>query len=123
MASSASKFVLMFLILSVAVLPSTLATDYVVCDNLGWNLGVDILAWLNLKTFHVQDTFHFYFTSPHTVALVDEAAYLTCDCSHPIINDVSGNFSFTFTKSGTYWFTSSAAGDCAASLKMQVTVL
>ncbi|KAL0361580.1 UNVERIFIED_CONTAM: hypothetical protein Sradi_3842500 [Sesamum radiatum] len=53
---STTKTALMFLVLSVAVLPSTLATNYVVGDSAGWNLGVDFAAWVSSKTFHVQDT-------------------------------------------------------------------
>lgn len=44
-----------FLILSL-ILPNTLANDYVVCDELGWTLGVDIKGWLSLNTFRVGDT-------------------------------------------------------------------
>ncbi|KAK4428470.1 hypothetical protein Salat_1146600 [Sesamum alatum] len=118
----ASKFALMFLVLSMAVLPSTLATNYVVGGNLGWNLGVDFAAWLASKSFHVGDTLHFDFTSPHTVAVVDQSAYLSCDASHPISNDVSGSFTFTLSSSGVYSFISAWAGDCDAGLKMQVVV-
>ncbi|KAL2243776.1 UNVERIFIED_CONTAM: hypothetical protein Sindi_0495600, partial [Sesamum indicum] len=52
----ASKVALMFLVLSVGVLPTTLATDYEVGDSAGWALGVDFEAWVSSKTFHVQDT-------------------------------------------------------------------
>lgn len=65
----------------------------------------------------------FYFKSPRTVAVVDEAGYLRCDASGAQINDVSGSFSYTFTKSGIVSFISAGAGDCAAGLKMQFLVL
>ncbi|KAL0352329.1 UNVERIFIED_CONTAM: hypothetical protein Scaly_1621600 [Sesamum calycinum] len=117
-----SKAALMFLVLGMAVLPSTLATNYVVGDSAGWNLGVDFVAWVSSKTFKVQDTLHFEFTSPHTVAVVDQSAYLTCDASHPIINDVSGSFTFTLTATGVYSFISAWDGDCNAGLSMQLVV-
>ncbi|KAK4390235.1 hypothetical protein Sango_2086800 [Sesamum angolense] len=94
-----SKAALMFLVLSMAVLPSTLATNYVVGDSAD-----------------------FEFTSPHTVAVVDQSAYLTCDASHPIVNDVSGSFTFTVTATGVYSFISAWEGDCNAGLSMQLVV-
>ncbi|KAG8377358.1 hypothetical protein BUALT_Bualt08G0024800 [Buddleja alternifolia] len=122
MASSSSKIVCLLLILSLA-LPGTLATKYEVCDNEGWTVGVNIAAWLLPKIIHVGDSFR-NFKSPHTVAVVDEIGYLTCDASKAEVNDVSGSFSFTFTKTGIYSFISAGAGDClVAGLKMQVIVL
>lgn len=52
-----SKFLCMFLVLSLA-LPSTFATEYVVAGDLGWTLGVDVVAWLgSIAAIKVGDTF------------------------------------------------------------------
>ncbi|PIN07555.1 hypothetical protein CDL12_19874 [Handroanthus impetiginosus] len=121
MAKSSSKVICVFLILSLA-LPNTLATDYVVGDALGWALGANVLASLP-QIIHVGDTLLFRFTSPQTVAVVDLIGYLTCDATLALLNDVSGIFSYTFTKPGTFWFISAGPGACAAGLKLQVLVL
>ncbi|KAG8368912.1 hypothetical protein BUALT_Bualt15G0095800 [Buddleja alternifolia] len=122
MASSASKIVWLFVILSLA-LTHTLATEFEVGGNLGWTVGVDVREWWRAKIIQVNDTFHFRFKSPCTVAVVDEVGYLTCDSSKAQINDGSGSFSYTFNTTGKVSFISAGAGDCEAGLKMQVFVL
>lgn len=52
----ASVNILVALAIFVVAFPSTSATEFVVGDAQGWNLGVDYGAWASGKTFVVGDT-------------------------------------------------------------------
>jgi hypothetical protein len=53
MASTQSFFILAIVAILV---PSILATDFVVGDDKGWTINFDYQAWAQGKEFHVGDT-------------------------------------------------------------------
>lgn len=56
MAGTGAAIVGMFLVLSMVMMPSCLATVYTVGDSSGWTSGVDYSTWTSGKTFAVGDS-------------------------------------------------------------------
>ncbi|CAN1186159.1 Blue copper protein [Linum perenne] len=56
MAEFAKMVVVMIGVVVGVLVPTTLATQYVVGDGSGWNVGVDYKAWAEGKTFFVGDS-------------------------------------------------------------------
>nr|GMC50562.1 blue copper protein-like [Ipomoea batatas] len=123
MASSSTKFLCLFLILGLA--SPILATTYKVGGELlGWNLGVDLNAWVSDKDFKVGDVLEFdYLPVVHNVArMADENAFVNCITDQNLIIDASGSTSVVLNQVGDLFFTSSVLTDCVSNLKMKVSV-
>ncbi|XP_031120594.1 blue copper protein-like [Ipomoea triloba] len=124
MASSATKFLCLFLILGLAS-PSLATVVYKVGgDILGWNEGVNLNAWASDKDFKVGDVLEFnYLPLVHNVArMADENAFVNCITDQNLIIDASGSTSVVLNQVGDLFFTSSVLTDCVSNLKMKVSV-
>lgn len=103
---------------------SARATQYTVGGSDGWGLGHDLLLWASQYTFHVGDDLYFpYQTGQHSVLLVTQDDYNSCNTDHPVTSDNGqGNMIFTLINQQTYYFICGAPQHCSEGLKLEVTV-
>ncbi|KAK2996403.1 hypothetical protein RJ639_025242 [Escallonia herrerae] len=117
--------VVLAIALLAAAASSTLATDFVVGDEQGWNVGLDYQAWAQGKEFHVGDRLVFrYPKGAHNVHQVDEAAFLQCAPPTTSVPLTSGYDAIELSQPGNNYYLCGIDHHCATgNLKLMVTVL
>ncbi|KAK2978120.1 hypothetical protein RJ640_028674, partial [Escallonia rubra] len=123
MASSVG--VVLAIALLAAIATSTLATEFVVGDDMGWTVGPDYQAWAGGKVFRVGDLLVFkYPKGAHNVHQVDElAAFVQCAPPSTSVPLTSGNDVIALNKTGDNYFICGIGSHCATgNLKLTITV-
>ncbi|KAK3010445.1 hypothetical protein RJ639_010654 [Escallonia herrerae] len=124
--------VVLAITLLAAVASSTLATDFVVGDEQGWNVGLDYQAWAQGTEFHVGDRLdlwwmqclgtrkeHITFTNQ-----VDEAAFIQCAPPTTSVPLTSGDDAIELSQPGNNYYLCGIDHHCATgNLKLMITVL
>ncbi|CAL8997433.1 unnamed protein product [Prunus brigantina] len=123
MAGTGAAIVGMFLVLSMVMMPSCLATVYTVGDSSGWTSGVDYSTWTSGKTFAVGDSLVFNYGSGHTVDEVSGSDYKTCTVGNSITSDSSGATTIPLKAAGTRYFICAVVGHCGMGMKLSVNVV
>ena len=112
------------LVLLVASLPAaTVATNYTVGDEKGWNPGVDYTAWVKKhRPFYKGDWLLFEYQNGRSdVVQVDEVGYDNCDKASAISNYSKGHsYAFQLKEAKDYYFICSY-GYCYKGMKVAVT--
>ncbi|CAN1186158.1 DExH-box ATP-dependent RNA helicase DExH9 [Linum perenne] len=121
MAIFAKKVLLLLVVAVVGVLvPTTLATQYVVGDRDGWNIGVDYRAWAEGKKFFVGDTLVFnYASTTHNVMKVNGTDFKAC--TKPLNGPpplTPGKDKIPLLTSGRKWYICGVADHCASASEL-----
>ncbi|KAI3453529.1 hypothetical protein Pfo_010192 [Paulownia fortunei] len=119
----ASRAFLITVIVAAALAPA-LATDYMVGDDAGWNLGVNYTAWAKRKDFRVGDTLMFMYTpGAHNVLKVNGSDFQKCASSNATaVPFTSGNDVIPLAITGKKWYISDIGDDCPKGMKLVITV-
>uniref|UniRef100_A0A7N2N297 Phytocyanin domain-containing protein n=1 Tax=Quercus lobata TaxID=97700 RepID=A0A7N2N297_QUELO len=119
----ASTQFFIFAILAVLV-PSILATDFVVGDDKGWTIGFDYQTWADGKEFHVGDRLIFkYRKGNHNVLKVNGTGFQQCVAPAGTVPLTSGNDVILLATSGRKWYICGFPTHCANGQKLAITVL
>ena len=112
------------LVLMVASLPAaTVATNYTVGDEKGWNPDVDYTAWVKKhRPFYMGDWLLFEYQNGRSdVVQVGEVGYDNCDKENAISSHSKGHsYAFQLTEAKDYYFICSY-GYCYSGMKLAVT--
>ncbi|KZV45319.1 hypothetical protein F511_04057 [Dorcoceras hygrometricum] len=111
-------------VVAAAVAATTLATEYMVGDNDGWNLGVDYTAWAKDKNFYVGDTLMFmYKAGAHDVQKVNVSDFKQCKSTNSSNKPLtSGNDMITLTSPGKKWYICGIGEHCQKGMQLSITV-
>lgn len=99
-----------------------LATQHIVGDSSGWDVGVDYTAWASRNTFKTGDTLLFTYSGVHSVVQVDEADYKPCSTANYISSSSSGRTVVNLDKAQTYYFMCGVTAHCQQGMKLSVAV-
>ncbi|KAL7203917.1 hypothetical protein ACSBR2_017053 [Camellia fascicularis] len=102
--------------------PAAYATQYTVGDNAGWAQQVDYTAWVSGKTFRVGDTLLFTYASTHSVDVVSQSDYNSCNTANPITPYTGGSTVVNLNTTGSMYFICPTGGHCQSGMKLAVTV-
>ncbi|KAK6944185.1 Phytocyanin domain [Dillenia turbinata] len=124
--ASNSKQVLAVLVVIGVVLPSlTLATEFIVGDDSGWNTNFDYKAWAKGKVFTVGDKLVFkYPVGKHNVFKVNGTGFHHCII--PPANEAftTGNDIITVLTPGKKWYICGVGKHCAKlGMKLAIRVV
>ncbi|KAL0329665.1 UNVERIFIED_CONTAM: Lamin-like protein [Sesamum radiatum] len=115
-------FLIVGIILAVSA-DQALATDYVVGDVGGWELGVNYTAWASGKNFLVGDTIAFNYTpGVHNVVKVNGSEFQQCVASNASNALTSGNDVITLATPGRKWYICGVADHCSRGMKLVINV-
>lgn len=120
------KSLCLFLALFIATICSTQAYTINVGGGKGWTVNPteDYDIWAARMRFTVNDTLHFeYNKTTDSVLEVDEDDYDKCNPNNPITKLENGVSSFTFDRSGAFYFITGNMTNCQQGQKMHVIVL
>ncbi|XP_008800585.2 blue copper protein 1a-like [Phoenix dactylifera] len=117
--------VLVVAAVSMATLPAMArATEYVVGDDQGWDLGVNYTDWVQSKMFVVGDSLVFrYSPDNHNVLGVTGPAFRACNKTSPLKTLQSGNDTIPLSSPGRRWYICGKANHCESGQKFVITVL
>ncbi|KAH7282109.1 hypothetical protein KP509_35G012300 [Ceratopteris richardii] len=101
-----------------------MATQYTVGDSIGWGLGHDMETWAAQFKFQVGDELYFpYPAGQHSVLLVTEEDYKTCNREKPVASDNGmGDMAMTLISPQTYYFICGIPGHCEQGLRLKIVV-
>ncbi|XP_059461846.1 blue copper protein 1a-like [Corylus avellana] len=107
------------------LVPSILATEFVVSDDKGWTINFDYQVWAKGKVFHVGDTLVFkYKEGVHNVLKVNGTGFQQCVAPLGTEALISGNDVITLATSGRKWYICGVAKHCEnGNQKLAITVL
>ncbi|XWS55216.1 hypothetical protein CRYUN_Cryun10bG0155700 [Craigia yunnanensis] len=95
-------------------------TTYIVGDDEGWDLSIDMQSWTRGKNFHAGDLLVFNFDYQRfDVAIVNKAGFDSCTVNDGAKVFDSGNETIPLVL-GPNYFIDSVADVCAAGLKMAI---
>ncbi|OMO97330.1 Plastocyanin-like protein [Corchorus capsularis] len=125
MASNSSKMFFIISLVTVLVIPSSLATEFVVGDDKGWGLDFDSQGWTAGKEFRVGDKLVFKYTpGVHNVLRVNGTEFQACQAADNAVPLVTGNDVITLATAGRKWYICGVARHCATrNMKLNITVL
>ncbi|KAF5460771.1 hypothetical protein F2P56_020616 [Juglans regia] len=125
-ASSNYRIIMIFILAIVAILvPSSLATEFVVGDDKGWTINFDYQAWAQGKEFHVGDKLVFKYTeNSHNVLKVNGTGFQDCVAPAGTEALTSGNDVITLATPGRKWYICGVSKHCeVGNQKLFITVL
>ncbi|KAF5750018.1 putative Blue copper protein precursor [Tripterygium wilfordii] len=116
---------LFFAIIAIVIVPSVLATDFIVGDDGGWRNNFDYQAWANGKEFRVGDKLVFkYSEGVHTVRKVNGTGFQDCTAPASAEALTSGNDVVTLISPGRKWYICGVGKHCeVGKQKLAITVL
>ncbi|KAJ4835330.1 hypothetical protein Tsubulata_012796 [Turnera subulata] len=116
-----SHLLIVFAIVATILPAATMATEYIVGDDKGWNVSVDYNAWASDKVFNVGDILVFKYDPPHNVYSVDAEGFKNCTPSQK--GWTSGNDIITLATPGKKWYICGFGQHCATyGQKLVITV-
>ncbi|KAJ0967345.1 hypothetical protein J5N97_024262 [Dioscorea zingiberensis] len=120
----ASKQMLAILAVVAVILPSiTMATEFIVGDEVGWSLKGNYTAWAMGKVFNVGDTLVFNYPSDkHNVQKIGLDGFKACDSSKALETVKTGKDVITLAKPGKKWYICGISGHCDAGMKLVINV-
>ncbi|OIT26497.1 PREDICTED: blue copper protein-like [Nicotiana attenuata] len=113
---------------ALAPAPSVAAQTFIVGGNMGWNVPTTggpnaYQTWANGKSFKVGDTLVFNFVNGrHNVAMVNKAAYDSCNTTSPINTISTGPARITLTNSGENYYMCTFPSHCSLGQKLAINV-
>ncbi|MCO5608895.1 hypothetical protein L7F22_063113 [Adiantum nelumboides] len=98
--------------------------QYTVGDSVGWGLGHDLQSWSTQFKFHVGDELYFpYPAGQHSVLMVSEEDYKSCNIEKPISSDNGmGDMVIPLMSKETYYFICGVPGHCEQGLRLSIPV-
>ncbi|KAL8520401.1 hypothetical protein ACS0TY_011068 [Phlomoides rotata] len=112
----------MTMMVATAIAPAVASDQYMVGGNPGWNIGVNFTSWAHEYDFRVGDSLMFMYTpNTHNVIKVNASEFKTCTYSSTNIF-TSGRDIIPLALPGKKWYISGVGGDCAAGMKLVITV-
>ncbi|GFP86475.1 blue copper protein [Phtheirospermum japonicum] len=107
-----------------ALVAPSLATNYVVGDDVGWRLGVNYSAWAEGKDFRVGDTLVFmYYPGAHNVMMVNGTDFRKCASSDvSAVPFTSGSDVIHLTTPGRKGYICTIGDHCSEGMKLVITV-
>ncbi|XP_062147116.1 blue copper protein 1b-like [Alnus glutinosa] len=107
------------------LVPSILATEFVVGDDKGWTINFDYQAWAQGKEFHVGDTLVFkYKEGAHNVLKVNGTGFQQCAAPAGTEALISGSDVIPLALLGRKWYICGVAKHCEVeNQKLFITVL
>ncbi|KAK9120965.1 hypothetical protein Syun_018582 [Stephania yunnanensis] len=102
--------------------PMALAVDHKVGDDSGWDQGVNYDNWAKGKTFQVGDNLLFSYGGSHSVDVVSQSDYTSCNTGNAITTYTGGSNTVKLDKEGAMYFVCPAFGHCQGGMKLAVTV-
>ncbi|KAI8027731.1 Uclacyanin-3 [Camellia lanceoleosa] len=102
--------------------PAAYATQYTVGDTAGWAQQVDYTTWVSGKTFRVNDTLLFTYGTTHSVDVVTQSNYNSCNSANALASYNGGNTVVNLNTTGAMYFICPTAGHCQSGMKLAVTV-
>ncbi|PIN18289.1 hypothetical protein CDL12_09048 [Handroanthus impetiginosus] len=119
----ASRAFLIAIFIVVAIAP-TLATDYMVGDDKGWNLSGNYTEWATGKDFRVGDTLMFMYTQGlHNVWKVNQTDFQQCVISNASeVPHVTGSDKISLTNPGMKWYICGVPEHCSKGMKLAINV-
>eukprot|EP00250_Pteridium_aquilinum_P011695 c20245_g1_i1 orf=292-966(-) len=120
----ATMVLLLALIVAMVGFEGVNATQYTVGDTVGWGLGNNLGSWASQFKFHVGDDLYFpYPAGQHSVLLVTEDDYNSCNIESPITSDNGmGDMVMTLVSAETYFFICGVPGHCTQGLRLSIAV-
>ncbi|XVE94035.1 hypothetical protein REPUB_Repub01dG0245500 [Reevesia pubescens] len=94
-------------------------TTYMVGDDEGWDLSINMQSWTKGKNFHAGDFLVFKYDDRFNVVIVNEEGYDSCTVNDGAKEFNSGNDKIQLAF-GSNYFIDSEADVCAAGLKMAI---
>ncbi|KAF7805946.1 O-acyltransferase WSD1 [Senna tora] len=128
MGSGPHRFVHLFLLMIPTWLSSSFSDAYkfYVGGKDGWVVkpSEEYNHWAQRNRFQINDTLYFkYKKGSDSVLVVKKENYDSCNTKSPIQKMDGGDSSFTFDRSGPFFFISGNAGNCQKGQKLIVVVL
>ncbi|MCO5607392.1 hypothetical protein L7F22_061588 [Adiantum nelumboides] len=122
--SRASKALVLVFMVAILKFGVALGAQHTVGDSGGWGLGNDLQSWSTQLKFHVGDELYFpYPFGQHSVLMVSEEDYKSCNKEKPISSDNGmGNMVMPLMSEETYYFICGVPGHCEQGLRLSVTV-
>ncbi|MCO5608897.1 hypothetical protein L7F22_063115 [Adiantum nelumboides] len=122
--SRASKALVIVFMVAILKFGMVLGAQHTVGDSGGWGLGNDLQSWSTQLKFHVGDELYFpYPSGQHSVLMVSEEDYKSCNKEKPISSDNGmGNMVMPLMSEETYYFICGVPGHCEQGLRLSVTV-
>jgi len=115
--------ILIALAIVAVALPSTLAKNWTVGDNLGWGYQANYAEWASANTFYVGDNLIFnYAKGSHDVVKVNGTEFQQCIASTGDLTLSSGADVITLATAGIHWYICGFTGHCLGGMKLVVTV-
>ncbi|XP_059448111.1 blue copper protein-like [Corylus avellana] len=107
------------------LVPSILATEFLVGDDKGWTINFDYQAWAKGKEFHVGDKLVFKYPKGfHNVLKVNGTGFQQCVAPTGTQPLTSGNDIITLVTPGRKWYICGAPMHCKiGNQKLVITVL
>ncbi|XVF56840.1 hypothetical protein PTKIN_Ptkin06aG0152500 [Pterospermum kingtungense] len=109
-----------------AIIPTiSFATEFIVGDDDGWQLGVDYAEWAKDKQFFVGDTLVFQYNPvAHNVYKVNGTDFQNCNVpSNTSFGSFTGNDTIRLATPGNKWYICGVSGHCEGGMKLKITVL
>eukprot|EP00250_Pteridium_aquilinum_P022905 c25892_g1_i1 orf=2-352(-) len=115
MASCVSKVALIAIFFKLVLFPqTTLGAQYRVGGLQGWDYGIDYQTWASRITFKQGDTLYFeYEANMHSVLMVNEQNYNTCNTRAPIMSDGGKGSKVVTLEVGTFYFICGLPAHCS----------
>ncbi|ONK63810.1 uncharacterized protein A4U43_C07F19180 [Asparagus officinalis] len=111
------------MVVAIGLVSLASATEFVVGDDKGWNLGENYTAWAMGKEFKVGDTLVFNYKIPnHNVIKVDGANFKACtspENSEPL---ATGSDTITLSTPGKKWYICGKSDHCERGMKLVINV-
>ncbi|XP_040987942.1 blue copper protein 1a-like [Juglans microcarpa x Juglans regia] len=120
---AATKYIFI-LAIAATLVPSSLATDFVVGDDKGWTINFDYQAWAQGKDFHVGDKLVFkYSEGAHNVLRVNGTGFQECAAPEGTEALSSGNDEIILATPGRKWYICGVSRHCVdGKQKLAITV-
>ncbi|XP_015963624.1 blue copper protein 1a-like [Arachis duranensis] len=121
-----SRFLAMFLVVAVSIIPIISSTDFIVGDDNGWATGFDYQAWAQGKEFHVGDKLVFKYTKgKHNVMRVNSTGFQQCAVPPDSSTQgfTTGNDVIVLSSPGRKWYICGISNHCEnGKMKLAITV-
>ncbi|GMP42592.1 hypothetical protein CsSME_00012283 [Camellia sinensis var. sinensis] len=111
------------LALLVVVAPAVQAVQHTVGGTSGWSQTTDYSTWAAGATFTVGDTLLFNYGSSHSVAVMSQSDYNSCNTGNAINTYNGGQTTITLDKPGSMYFACPSFGHCQGGMKMAINVV
>ncbi|XP_021287094.1 basic blue protein-like [Herrania umbratica] len=97
------------------------STTYIVGDEEGWDLSIDLEGWTKGKDFHAGDILDFIYDRVlFNVVVVNQTGHDTCTVNDGATEFTSGDDKIPLAFGANYFICSKEPGACAGGMKMAI---